>query len=189
MKSIISNYRYPVIIVVVMSFSAVVLFLMGRPPWCECGYVKLWQGEVLSSENSQHFSDWYSLSHIVHGILFYGALKLVFANSPVGLRAVLATFVEEAWEILENTNFIIERYREATLSLGYYGDSVINSAGDVLFMLMGFLIASRFPIWATITLAIGLEVIAAIVIRDNLTLNVIMLVHPFEAIRTWQMGG
>jgi hypothetical protein len=185
----ISDYRYPIIIIAIMAFSAITLFVMGRLPWCECGYIKFWHGEVLSSENSQHISDWYSLSHIVHGFLFYGALKIVMGSSPIGLRAVIATIIEEAWEILENTNFIIDRYREATFSLHYYGDSIVNSVGDVVFMLIGFMLASRLPIWATIGLAIGLEVLAAIVIRDNLTLNVIMLVYPLEFIKTWQLGA
>jgi Protein of unknown function (DUF2585) len=170
--------------------SAMVLHsVMGQPLICKCGYVKLWHGDVLSSENSQHISDWYSPSHVVHGILFYGALSIALPMLTVAQRAVIAILVEQAWEIFENTDLVIDRYREVTISLGYSGDSVINSAGDVLFMILGFWLASRLPILATIVVAICLELAAGIAIRDNLTLNVLMLIHPFEAIRTWQMAN
>ncbi len=172
-----------------MIASAVSLLLLGRVAWCECGYVKLWHGEVFSSENSQHISDWYSPSHLVHGMLSYGVLTQIAGSLSIGLRATIAVLVEEAWELLENTDAMIDRYRETTISLGYYGDSVINSVGDVSFMLAGFFLATRLPSWASAGLGIGLELAAGIVIRDNLTLNVIMLIYPFEAIKTWQLGG
>jgi hypothetical protein len=169
--------------------SAITLLMMGRSGWCECGYIKLWHGEVQSSENSQHIADWYSPSHVVHGIIFYGLLALLLGKTSIGFRAALATLVEVAWEIVENTNAMIERYRETTIALGYYGDSVINSVADVCMMLLGFFLAARLPVIVTIILAVALEVIAALVIRDNLTLNVIMLIYPIDAIKTWQMGG
>jgi hypothetical protein len=168
---------------------AVVLLAMGRVPICKCGYVRLWHGVVFSSENSQHLSDWYTFTHIVHGLAFYGLLWLAFRRWPLGARVVLATLVEAAWELLENSDFIINRYREVTISLDYFGDSVINSMSDVVAMLVGFAIASRLPVRATIVVAVAIELFLAWGIRDNLTLNILMLVHPIDAVRAWQSGG
>jgi hypothetical protein len=168
---------------------AIALLLMGRVPWCTCGYVWLWHGEVMSPENSQHLTDWYSFTHIVHGFGLYGILWLVARSWPLGLRLLLAMAIEVAWEIIENTDFVIDRYRETTAALGYYGDSVVNSVGDVLFCVVGLFVAARLPAWATVALAITIEAVLAYAIQDNLTLNIIMLIHPFETIKAWQLGA
>jgi hypothetical protein len=176
-------------VIAIIVVTALSLWLMGRVPICKCGYVKLWEGVVASPGNSQHIFDWYSPSHVIHGFIFYGLLWLVARRWSIGIRLVIATIVKAAWEIFENTPFIINRYREATISLDYYGDSVLNSSVDILAMVLGFWLASRLPVWVTVALAIGLELFVGWMIRDNLALNIIMLLWPLDAIRQWQMGG
>ena len=166
--------------------TALIERLNGRIYICKCGYVKLWEGAVHSSGNSQHIADWYTLSHIIHGFIFYGLTHMIGRRWSMATRLGLATLIECGWEILENSSFIINRYREATISLDYFGDSILNSMCDVLSMVIGFYLASRLPTRLTIAAAIAMELLALTVIRDNLVLNVLMLLHPIDAIKIWQ---
>jgi uncharacterized membrane protein YjdF len=174
----------------IFALTGAVLWAMGRPLWCAGGEPWLWAGEVWSRHNSQHLFDPYTLTHLSHGIVFVWVLRLVLGRRTAGsaLGVVVAVALEAAWEIVENTDFVIRRYREATISLDYYGDSVANSLGDVLAMLVGYVATMRLPVRSSALALVALEAGLALWIRDGLALNVLMLVRPVEAIRTWQMG-
>lgn len=168
---------------------ALVEVSLGRSPLGPDGRFGWWEGDIWSAACSQRVADAYAFSHVAHGILFYGFLWLVARRWKVGTRFLVATAIEAGWELLENSPLIIERYREATMALGYAGDSVLNSVSDLFMMALGFLLAWRLPVWATVAVLLAMEIGCALWIRDNLTLNVIMLVHPIDAIREWQLGG
>jgi hypothetical protein len=186
----LKQYRWIIgIFIAVFVLTAGIELWMGRSPLGPDGKFGLWDGDIWSSENSQRFADPYSFSHLVHGMLFYGFLWLVARKLPVRYRLLIALALEAGWELLENSPLIINRYREATIALGYTGDSVLNSLSDILMMTLGFLFAFRMRPRVTVAVIIAMEVGCVLWVRDNLTLNIIMLVHPMEALKTWQMAG
>lgn len=182
-----SRRRALVLIISLLIATAAALLVMGRPPFCTCGTVKLWEGAVNSAGNSQHIADWYSFSHVIHGFLFYALTWWLLRQwMRTETRLVVAVGIEAAWELLENSPVIIDRYRTATIALGYTGDSVLNSMSDIGMMILGFLFAARAPAKATLLVAVAFELLTLAVIRDNLTLNIVMLTWPVEVIRDWQ---
>jgi hypothetical protein len=184
---------YAGLAVLVVALTAAILLGMGRTPICKCGVVEFWHGNVRDSGNSQHLTDWYTPSHVIHGFLFYMGAWIVGwlrgKRLPVGVALLLALGLECTWEIVENTNMVIERYRATNIALDYYGDSVINSVSDIAAMTIGFWLARVWPVWLTVAVALVMEVAVGYWIRDNLLLNVIMLIHPFDAINQWQSAN
>jgi hypothetical protein len=176
----------PLALALVVIVAVTMLAALGRPPICTCGTIALW-GEV-GPRQSQMLADWYSASHIVHGFLFFALLRLAVPSWPIEWRFLVALLVEAAWEIVENTPLVIDRYREATIALGYSGDSIVNSVSDIVMMALGLLAARRLPWRASLAVVATLELVPLFAIRDNLTLNVLMLVAPNDAVRVWQAG-
>jgi len=174
----------------IVAATAAILWWMGRLPICKCGYVKLWHGGRGDSEMSQHLSDWYTYSHVLHGVVFYFLLWAIFRGRlSIAARLVMAVAIEGAWEVFENSQLIIDRYRSQTVSRDYYGDTILNAVTDMLAMLVGFLLTARLPAWVTVFLVIATEFALLMLIRDNLLLNVVMLIYPVEWIKQWQLGG
>lgn len=181
--------KYWLGVLAVFAVATAILFAMHRPPICTCGTIKLWEGVVNGPGNSQHLSDWYSFSHVIHGFIFYAFGWWLLRSQPLGVRLIAASMLELTWEIAENSPMVIDRYRAATAAVGYSGDSILNSLSDGGMMILGFLIASRLNWKATLALAIAFELFTLAMIRDNLTLNVLMLVAPNDAIKAWQAGA
>ena len=181
--------RTAIAAIAIVAAAAAILLAMGRNPICTCGRIDLWVGTRDSPATSQMLADWYSLSHIAHGLLFYAALWLVARRWPVEWRFLAALLVESTWEVVENTPMVIDRYRATTAALGYTGDSVLNSLSDIAMMALGFLAARKLPLWGAIALLLGLELVPLIVIRDNLTLNIWTLLAPNPAVQAWQAAG
>ena len=173
----------------IVCVTALLEISMGRTLTYKHGPIRPWVSEVTSDQNSQQISDWYTFSHIIHGALFYGATHLVMGPAPLALRAAVTAAIEATWESYENTDTVIDRYRAATIARGYYGDSVLNSIGDVSAAAIGCALAAWLPVWPLVAGIVFLEAALALWIRDNLTLNILMLLRPVEAIRRWQMGG
>jgi hypothetical protein len=184
----LSKKLRPVLLTLVaIAAAAAILWLMGRPLTYKGGLVELWG--PAGPKQSQMLLDWYSASHLVHGFLFYAVLHVAAKRWKPGERLLAATLVEAAWELVENSPVIIERYREATIALGYRGDSVLNSVSDMAMMVVGFLTAGRVPVWASVMIVLVLELVPLAIIRDNLTLNLWMLLAPNDAIKGWQAGA
>lgn len=176
------------VLVAVLAVQAAALRLYGQPWICGCGTVRLWAGDVLGPENSQQITDWYTFSHVIHGMIFYGLGRSALPRAPVLALFALALAVEAGWELAENSPAVIEHYRQQALAQGYVGDSVLNSLSDTVAATTGFVLARLLPTRATVGLAVAFEIFTAVMVRDNLTLNVIQLVHPIEAVAGWQQG-
>ena len=184
-----SGHRWIIVVVVIVTALAVIEASMGRLPLGPDGKFGWWEGDVHSRENSQRVADAYSFSHIIHGMAFYGLLWLVARRLRVTTRFAIAVAIEAGWELLENSPIIINRYREATIALGYVGDSILNSTSDLLMMSIGYFLAGKLPVRVTLAAVLIMEIGCAVWVRDNLTLNIIMLIHPIEAIKAWQSAG
>ena len=184
------TWRHIATVLFVLVVTAIALSAMGRSWWCKCGGMVLWSGDIVSAHNSQHLFDPYSFTHVLHGIALYGMVWLLLgARTTPATRAVIVIAIESAWEIFENTSFVIERYRETTISLDYYGDSILNSLSDIVACAGGIFVAVTAPVWLSAALFAAVEVALLLWIRDSLLLNIIMLFFPLETLKEWQMGG
>jgi len=181
--------KYILIALFIIVLAIGILFSMGRIPFCKCGVISLWSSDVMSNQQSQQLFDPYAFTHVIHGFLFYFLLWAFFRKRlNVWQRLLIAIALASSWEVLENTNYVINRYREATISLDYYGDSIFNSVGDIISMIVGFMLAYKLPTKVSIGVVVLIELLLLYFIRDNLTINIIMLVHPIKAIKLWQAG-
>lgn len=169
----------------IIALQAAILLAMGQPAVDPDGAGGIWG---TASSTSRLLFDWYTASHVVHGFLIYGLLWLVLRRWSVDARGLVAIVIEAAWEVIENTPWVIDRYRDVTVSGDYVGDTVLNSVFDLWAMLVGFWLAARLPVWLSVALVVALELGALLVIRDNLALNVLMLLYPVDAVRIWQAG-
>lgn len=180
--------KHLLFIVALVAVQAAGLYAMGKPWICNCGHVAVWYANPAGPETSQHLTDWYTYSHVLHGLGFYLLIWLIAPKAPMGLRLAAAVGLEVAWELFENTPMIIERYRQGGLAQGYVGDSIINSLADTGAAIVGFFLAATLPVWLSIALVVAAEAFLAVTIRDNLLLNIIQLLHPNEALTRWQSG-
>lgn len=176
------------VIVFVLIATALQLHNQGRLWWCSCGRAFFWTSNAWGSLTSQSFLDPYSFTHILHGLMFCGLLTLLVRGLPTSWLLCIAIVMSAAWELIENTNTVIQHYRAATASLGYQGDTVMNSLGDIMCCGIGFMIARRLGWRRSLVLFIVTEAVLLIWIRDSLLLEIIMLVSPINAIKVWQMG-
>lgn len=181
--------RLLLVTLAVLASTAAIELFMGRLPLGPDGRFGWLEPDIWSAALSQRVADWYSVSHVLHGVLFYALMRWLRPRAPLSAWFLGALLLEAGWEVLENSPIIIDRYREVTIALGYVGDSVLNSLSDVVMMAIGFGLASRLPVWVSVTLVVALELLMLVAIRDNLTLNILMLVSPIDAIREWQMAG
>ncbi len=185
-----TGYRDALAVSALLIATTAALHFMGQPWWCARGDLAPWVSDINSAHNSQHLADPYTLTHLLHGLAFYAILwALLGARASQRQRFLIAMTVEAAWEIFENTEFVIRRYREATISLDYFGDSIANSLADIAACALGYGIAMVLPAWSSVTVFAGIEILLLLWIRDSLLLNIIMLLWPIEAIRSWQAGG
>lgn len=184
-----ADYLPWIAVLLILIFSTIMLNVQGRVWWCQVGDYTPWSWDIWTAHNSQHVLDPYSFTHVLHGVLEFWLIGLLFSRMPVAWRFVIAIFIESSWEVFENTAYIINRYREETISLNYFGDSIINSLADIISCALGFLIAYKIRFWRSLILFLATEVLLIVWIRDSLLINIIMLIYPIEAIKIWQLGG
>ena len=177
---------YVAIAAALLGVQAVALHMLGMPAICRCGYVSLWYGNPSGPDTSQHLTDWYTYTHVLHGVTFYWLLSIMVPKLSIPQRFVLAVGVETAWEIFENTPMVIERYRKGALAQGYFGDSIVNSLSDSAAAVVGFVLAWRLPVAVIFALAVAAELLAGYIIRDGLLLNLVQLVYPSDVLSQWQ---
>ena len=183
------DYLPWVCIFILFVIAAITLNFQGRVWWCEAGDYVPWSWEIWSRHNSQHLIDPYTFTHILHGVAEFWIISLIFRKVPLAWRLAIAVGIEGTWEVVENTNTVIQRYREATISLDYYGDSIINSISDMISCATGFLIAYKIRFWRSLALFLLTEIVLILCIRDSLLINILMLFYPIEALKAWQAGG